>query len=157
MGIIKPVELKIEPGIVERFSVIARKAFPNEALAYLLGIRRGRQVTIMDLYEAEARVKSNSAFYETPNSLPDAYVHAREEGLFVVGDVHSHPYGWADWRHFDPYFVEEQCWPSYFDWQGRMGHWWITGICRVLEHRGGRRTTKTAFYGPLMPVNVKRR
>lgn len=144
---LRPIKVCVSRGLINEFKKEAREAFPKETFAYLLGRDAGTLVEIEELFTpmdvdewcTETSVDISDEW------LPAARKHAREHGLAVVGDIHSHPFRYGEIGKLKP-----ECAPSEQDIDGGMP--WIAGICQVQQRRGGSLITKLRFWGPMFPV-----
>lgn len=146
-----PVTVEISGKLLRQFKAAAKKAFPNETLAYLLGQDAGTSVSIDEFWFPEDVAK-----YATPGAVMiadhwEAQVkeYAREREHTVLGDIHSHPYNYLPGRRFLP----TDCAPSEGDyadpWKG------LCGICRVTQSKNGALRSSIRFWGPAVPVEMR--
>ena len=87
------IRLTVPPAVERSLIRQARKVYPIEMFAYLLGTIAGDSITIDDVWFPE-NLKEHSG----PNSVTpqpewaiEAHEQAREDGLTIVGWSHSHP------------------------------------------------------------------
>ena len=157
--LVKPIKIRVEPQVITDFEKLARKAFPKETLAYLLGVRKGNRIAIMDLWTPEdvGDYCTDSNVITPKHWDAEAHEHAEEEGWNVIGDIHSHPYTYTELENRRKRLkgkpeMEELNWPSSQDWYGRCGHLWITGVCLVKEDKLKRLSTNIMLFGPLLAL-----
>lgn len=141
---LRTIHLKVPAKIVEEFKGQAKRAFPKETFAYLLGRDAGTVVDVEELFvplDVDERCTETSVA-GTLQWIADAKQEATESGLQVVGDIHSHPYRY---EHLYP-----TCAPSEGDLDD--GFTQIHGICQVRQCKNGLLRTYVRFWGPLIPV-----
>jgi proteasome lid subunit RPN8/RPN11 len=144
---LRTIKVCVSRGLINEFKGEARVAFPRETFAYLLGRDAG---TIVEIEELFTPMDVDEWCTETgvdisDDWLPAAKKHAREHGLKVVGDIHSHPFRYGEIGKLKP-----ECTPSEEDIDNGMP--WIVGICQVNQAKTGRLTTRVRFWGPMFPV-----
>ena len=79
--------MKISQDIIDKIIAIAKSELPNEACGYLLG----SDGTITDNYAMTNIDHSPEHFSFDPKEQFAAIRYARENGLFVLANWHSHP------------------------------------------------------------------
>lgn len=156
---IPAIHLSIPPSVERQFRALARKAFPKETLAYLLGYDLGTRLEVTQLW-----VPPPESVLASVNSLIipaymdwEACQAAFEEDpdLCVLGDLHTHPYTTSDMRHLALATQGADIVPSSCDWGCRQGLRWITGVCAVWQTPSKRLFTEFAYWGPLTPLDLK--
>ncbi len=140
---ISPITVEVSRPLLERFKREAKTAFPRETFAYLLGQDAGDQVHIEDLWFPEdVHVHSSEDMVDVqPHWEFEAGAHAREEGLEVVGDIHSHPFRRRETQGTVP--GRE---PSEGDLERGVRR--LTGICTVVESKRGLRASIRFWWVP---------
>jgi len=126
--------------LVSRFRRRAKRTFPREAYAILLGSRVPQQITIEDLYfPTQSEIESTPEFVRVSEG---AWVAARLtadwQGLEVVGDLHSHCY-----KGKGPV---TDCAPSQTDLE-RFERAYVQGIMSITRLPGGKLRTRCRFWG----------
>lgn len=146
---LRPIQLEVRRSVVIDFKRLAKEVFPLEAFAYLLGRDAGDLIEIEDLF-----IPNDLVDWVTPTSvsisdlwLPAAKKQAKEGGLKVVGDIHSHAY-----KHYELGKMKPGCVPSAIDMEEGMQT--VTGICDVLEGKTGKLRSDIRFWGPMFPVRT---
>lgn len=147
--ILRPIQISLVPSAkpISRFVDQAKKAWPYETMAILLGHdsirRKDRHIEIHDLYVPEDLDKhcTTNRIYLQDHWYAEAVEAAKDDGLEVVGDIHSHPY---------IEYEATACAPSRQDLE--TYHWdGLTGIVNIwMSKRGLRHFVK--FWGPMPPV-----
>lgn len=142
--------VRVERSVIDRFRREAKKRFPKEAYAILLGTKAPPGF----YYVSELWVPGDIERYSTTHevTIPDhwaieAHHYAAEESLQVVGDAHSHPFSF---RECDGKLLGDE--PSAGDWA--LGWRDICGITCIAQQKDGRLRSKTRFFGPAQPVTV---
>jgi hypothetical protein len=142
--------------VVEDFKRAAKCAFPREAYGLLIGhddpgLRR-RKVTVSEIYIPEDVTR-----HCTPQGtdvqlrwIIEAAQRAKEAGAEVVGEIHSHPWTYAEWKASGR--VPERH-MSESD-QDRVMRNKVSGICRVYETRTGKLRASVRFWPPVVPVKL---
>lgn len=142
---VREIRLEIPRRLVEQFKRQAKAAWPREAFAFLLGRDAGDVVEFEDLYVPDGIQATETEITHNPAHMVEAREFAHDDGLDVVGDIHSHPRRYARWGGS---LLERT--PSEGDheigWRG------IAGVCVVAEQRDGRLRAAVKFYGPSIPV-----
>ena len=135
--------------IATRWHRECRRAWPLEAFAYLLGRRAGLAHFVEGIW-----LPADLERFSTPNSLSipqrwmrEALEHAEDEGLEVIGDIHSHPYPYSETNGA---FVEAI--PS----EGDHAQGWhlIAGVTALCETQSGRKLCRTRFYAPADRIRI---
>lgn len=137
------ITVRYQKSVLEPFRRAARAAFPNEILAFLLGHEHAGVWEVLDVWFPPVDDPGGNRWSIDGDAYGrwevEVLEHAREEGLEVIGDIHTHPYEYKDWCR--------QAMPSEGDWA--VG--WpqrLSAICQVQQERGGRLTTRVRFYPP---------
>jgi len=137
--------------LVSRFRRRAKRAFPREAYAILLGSREARQVTVEDLYfPTHSEIESTPEFVRvSEGAWAAARLTANWQGLDVVGDLHSHCY-----KGNRPVI---DCAPSQIDLE-RFERAYIQGIMSITRLPGGKLRTRCRFWasGPVTDTVILR-
>lgn len=125
-----------------------RKGWPFERFAYLIG-HRADLIEIEHLYiPADVAAHAGRKYVQTPSRWYFAALdEAAQEAAQVVGDIHSHPRSYRNWRG-----TTADATPS----EGDFAAGWI-GICGITvasEQRSGRIKCRTRFYPPAERVQI---
>ena len=145
----------IVPAEVEReFKAAAKKAFPAETFAYVLGRMIGDTVEIAELWwpdEDELEEACNTwRVNVAPHWIVEAAEAGKEQGLIPLGDLHSHPYEGKD------LITDRAQSEADIDRVSRMV---IGGICTVQRRqRKGKSYLRAGirWWPPLIPMRVER-
>lgn len=145
------ITIKIPRRLLDKFRKEAKRLFPREAAALLIGLRIGNGFHIDDLWipeDLEQHVSENKIDWQEHWDA-DAHCEAAEMRLAVVGYIHSHPYRFTDSNKGRFVGCAEPA-PSEGDWR----HGWkgVSAICVVAEQESGGLHTRTRFYGSATPV-----
>lgn len=146
----RAIEVSVERSVLEDFKRRAKVAFPRETMAYLIGRDLGDRMSIEGLYVPMGQAVYCSALKVAipPRWEDEAREHARGLGAAVIGDIHSHPRCYHEWKGQ----LSERT-PSETDHkQGWAG---LSGICVVSEQRRGGLLASVCFYGPSLPVRIR--
>jgi len=146
----RALRVEIPRRVLESFKRAAKKAFPREAFAYLIGQDAGDLLIIEDLYfpTDQGRYAGETGITVPPHWEPEARAHAKEQDATLVGDIHSHPRRFSQWKGQ----LSERT-PSEGDHaQGWRG---LCGICVIAEQSDGRLRASIRFFGPSFPVHTK--
>ena len=144
------ITVEIRRRIIERFKIEAKRAWPREAFAYLIGHNVGDLVVIEDLYIPDDVdcFNNETSVYPQLHWMAEARVQAEDDEMEIVGDIHSHPYTFAQCSG-----ALGETIPSEGDhaegWDG------ICGICVVSEQKSGGLKARARFYGPTFKVETK--
>lgn len=144
---LRTINLYVPPKIIEEFKKQAKRSFPKESFAYLLGRDAGTQVEIEELHTPHGVEQhcTEGSVSIGENWLSEARKEARTSGLTVVGDIHSHPF-------LCPKSYSPGCAPSEGDLDDGMTQ--IHGICQVWKTKSDKLQAKVRFWGPIVPVKV---
>lgn len=144
---LRPIRIKVSKRFIRDFKHLAKECFPKEAFCYLLGTDIGDTVEIEDMFVPNDLDEWTTPVETllSPTWLPAARKKAREHGLVVVGDLHSHPY----LKH-ETVFCKPEPVPSKTDFECGLSQ--ITGICAVWETKSNKLLSTIKFYGPMFPV-----
>ena len=137
-----PLRLQVHRPALWAWWRAARRRYPTEAFGYLIGRPVASSVFVAGVWlPRDIRRYSHTTHVEVPRHwFLRAYDQAHEEGLQVVGCVHSHP--------DDQY---DGC-PSKTDLSDISGAVW--GITVVKKRQGLPRVVRTDWYGPVVKVEV---
>lgn len=148
--------VKFPKNLAASFYRKARKTYPNEEFAILLAKKKGTLFLIEDLYYPPERLNDRSPDYVPvrPEWFQAADKVAKERGLSVIGDIHSHCYSEpdADYAGTDP---SEDDW-EYAEYMktSTENKYALMGIVRVLKV-GDKLSCKTRFWPALdIPVII---
>ena len=137
--------------IRSRWETYCRSVFPLEAYGFLIGETVGNVNHVEDLWLPTAEQHAKQA---RPDCIAvpegwgvEALEAASDEGLYVLGDIHSHPLPYATHRGEDFEAV-----PS----EGDYRHGWpgLCGITSIRQTQSGRLYTRTRFYGPTAKITI---
>lgn len=146
------ITVKVTRKVLDGFKRGAREAFPREKYCYLLGHEYGDVVQISELYYPEDADKHSTETQVNvrPIWLVEAEEHAKDIGLSVVGDLHSHPYLHEECSAGTPGRHQSEADLDYAPrWQK------IAGICRVTESQTGKLRASIRFWPPIIPVTME--
>jgi proteasome lid subunit RPN8/RPN11 len=135
-----PFTVEIPRRLVEEFKNAAKRAFPRETFAYLIGHEAGTSVGIEELYFPDGLEKhtTEAAVNVQPHWLIDAQAHARDIEATVLGDIHSHPF-----KHRRGHGEPDRS-PSESDIDRAWSN--LYGICLVRQDKNGRLFSSIRFY-----------
>ena len=149
--VVAEIHLEIPSRVAEEFKTAAKRAWPREAFAYLLGQDAGSEIAVEELYFPDGVDQhcTEDAVYAPPHWEIEARLYAQEAGLSVVGDIHSHPRRYSMW-----FGSRSDRAPSENDhesgWRG------IAGVCVVTEQKSGRLYARAPkFYSTSIPVKAR--
>ncbi len=137
------------PARIEReFKRAAKAAWPSEAFGYLLGTVAGDHVYIESLYVPDDMAEhcTHNRTEIQPEWLIDAQEAAKEDGLIICGDLHSHPFRYRETRGVIQDRVQSE---GDLDCPHK---WLVAGVCVVQEMRNKRLRASTRFWGPTVEV-----
>ncbi|MCE5309614.1 MAG: Mov34/MPN/PAD-1 family protein [Acidobacteriales bacterium] len=147
------ITLTVPPRIDREFKLAAKKAWPNEMFSYLLGTVAGDHVYVDSLYLPE-NVAENCTHSRTniqPEWMLDAQEAANEDGLVICGDIHSHPYHYRETRGVIQDRVQSE---GDLDCPHK---WLVAAVCVVQEMANKHLRASLRFWGPSIPVELKKR
>lgn len=87
------MQVFVHRGQLQYFRAKARKHYPNEIQAILVGTKRGNSVEVAYFAYPQYEVSNKSEVTADVHSLQEIHDDAAAEGLTVVGSIHTHP----DW------------------------------------------------------------
>jgi proteasome lid subunit RPN8/RPN11 len=125
------------------------QGWPHERFAYLIGHKQADIIEIEHLYiPADVAAYATRRSVETPNRWYFAALdEAAQEAAQVVGDIHSHPRTFRNWKG-----SRADATPS----EGDFAAGWV-GICGITvaaEQRSGLIRCRTRFYPPAERVKI---
>lgn len=141
------------PSRLEReFKAAAKAAYPRETFAYGLGVCAGDQLYLDEWWWPDdlERYCSEWCVMIQPHWIVEAVEAARESGLVVCLDGHSHGYR-AGEHSADRSQSEADI--------DRLGRPFVAAVCTVQPvKRNGRKVLRASmrWWGPTVPVVVKR-
>ena len=145
-----PIRVQVSRRVIGQFKRAAKEAFPRETWAYLLGEDAVDLVVAEGLYfprDVEKHCTTRNTHIQ-PHWDAEAADVARDEGLTVVGTIHSHPYTYRECggsiRDGAPSEKDHLC-----GWSG------IYGICVVAEQRSGRLISRIQFFPPAPVIQTE--
>jgi proteasome lid subunit RPN8/RPN11 len=147
-----PVRVEIPGRLVDEFKATAKRVFPNEAAAFLIGDDAGDYVAVDELYIPEDLEHLTSCGTVTLQHHWDmeAREQAQDSGLSIVGTLHSHPYRYGE------YIGYLDGAPSEGDHSDlALQKYGIVGICVVAQLKGGALRSSIKFFSPSPPVETK--
>jgi hypothetical protein len=131
----------------------AKLAFPNETMAYLLGVDAGTNVEVCRLW-----VPPDVSDSGTPDQIslldhwrPAAEEKAEELELAVLGTFHSHPYPLTPLGKTRCHMLEDPT-PSSADFLNSAELGPLIGICVIAETRSHELRSTLKIWGPQIPV-----
>ncbi len=132
--------VKCSRRLLNHFRREAKRAFPKEAFAVLIGTVRGDVVEVTQIYIPDHQRDAATPHKITvSNSWVDqARSLAKLSGEIVLGDIHSHTPTCARsrWR--------EDGAPSQGDWKVATDY--IHAICTVYKYTSGRMVSRVSFW-----------
>ena len=148
------IHLTVPPAIEREIKAKAKAAFPREWFCYCLGTVAGDSVHIDELWvpENQERYCTEATVNVQPWWMAEAAEAAKESGLMLVADAHSHGYSYREGRGvvIDRAQSEQDI--------ERAGRLFVAGICTVQQvMRAGRKTLRASlkWWGPNVPVQTK--
>ena len=152
--LIRQVTVQVSPEVTEAFKAKAKANFPKEAFAYLLGHQDNETIQIDDLfYPTGVDDYCHPGYVDVQDKwIRQVRRRAKQTGVMIVGDIHSHPYAIAEIEARRPHHPDTS--PSTIDWE-RTRFGLLMGICLLTETTNGRLRAKIKFWGPLVPVVIK--
>jgi proteasome lid subunit RPN8/RPN11 len=149
------LKLQVEPKVIRQFKRQARAAFPRETLAYLFGHQYPDRTIVTELWTPNGLVAlaNNNTIQMVEHAEYEAEEHAKEIGLELLGDVHTHPWTKDQLSDLHRLGTSSGTHPSESDWDRiGPGRRWITGICLINECENGRLICRIRFWGPLTHI-----
>lgn len=148
---LRPITIEVRSPVISDFKRLAKEVFPKEAFAYLLGRDAGNLVEIEDLWvPPDLASHTCETFVEiSPTWIKPAKRAAKDLGLSVVGDIHSHPFTYSQLGNNSLKWLAS---PSVGDMESGLE--WITAICAVVQNKDGRFRSTVKFWGPMFPVRT---
>ena len=70
----------------------SRETYPTEACGLLVGLKRGKDSTVLEVRRTPNVLKSSSRYEVSPEAELQVFIDADKNSLDVVGIYHSHPY-----------------------------------------------------------------
>ena len=136
--------IKISRRLLDHFRREAKRIFPKEAYAALLGESKGGVVKVTQLFfpEDQERYATKKNIPYSNTWLTKATVAARLVGLGVLGEIHSHP---------ENSRFEHDAAPSQDDWERASDASTVHGICSIRKYPSGRIITRIKFW-PKLPL-----
>lgn len=150
---LKPLNISIRRGAEKEFKDLAKRAFPKETFAYLLGHYFENKAFIDEIFAPPDvnNFTTKDAVHVQDHWLSLAKKEAKAQELNVIGEIHSHPYeyfpGGTSILRAGRILSEAD-----FD-RKPFG---INGICVVVEQKSKRLLASCRYYPPINPVNIKR-
>ena len=144
MRLIIPV--RIERGFVRA----AKKAFPREEIAYVVGHLSEDTATVEDLLipPQSALIRRRDSISVCDVWLTEAHESMEEDGLEMLGDIHSHTYVLKEYADLEP-----DCAPSEYDLDTQWGI--VHGICGIMASRS-RLKGRIRWWGNLRTLEICR-
>ncbi len=95
--------LRISQAIYDQLRRHAERAYPHECCGVLLGVLEAAATRVSSITEAQNAEAENpgTRYHLAPAELVRIALHARREGLEIVGFYHSHPDHPAQWSATD--------------------------------------------------------
>jgi proteasome lid subunit RPN8/RPN11 len=150
---VTPLNVKIPARLLRTLKRLGREAFPKETCAFLLGSADGcGLVEIRDCFAPDnvADYATESTIYGTQYKtwIKQARARGQEQGLLLVGDYHTHPYGfgrpWAERQQSESDLVLQSTYPFA-----------VYAVGVVCKFKSGRLAASIKFWGPTTPVVVE--
>lgn len=145
--------VEIHQNVARRFVRLSKKRFPIETFAILLGRRTETKLVVSDLFIPTDLDKftTEEVVFGNPEWPKLAKIKAQEEGLLILGDIHSHC------------FKEQiDCVPSEFDWdhsqdilkitEGKMA---TMGILTIWRKPPEKYKSRLRFWPIISPIETK--
>lgn len=137
-----PIRIAAPKGVLQKFVKRAKKDFPNEVYAYVLGHDAGTNVEIVEFYFPPQKAETGSV--QPLEDYAAAAEYAAEHDLQLLGDIHSHPYVAEEGETLTRAIL-----PSIYDYPYKG----ICGICGIVEKKG-RLLARVQFWGPIIPTEL---
>ena len=147
---VEPVKVELPSKLVKEFKCEAKKAFPKETLAYILGRINGHNFDVEELWWPDD-INNHTSTDEIrlqPYWAAEAQEHAKEHGLQIIGTIHTHPYKYGEVKGPDRA-------PSENDLDSELACYGLIGICRVVENKNGHLRTSIRLWSPMLDVKIK--
>ena len=143
--------LTVPPRIEREFKAAAKREWPKETWAFLLGTIVGDRAHVDELYWPEDADEHCTAWRSNPQPhwFADASERAEEIDAAILGSCHSHPY------HNDTNCLRERV-RSEGDMDYPPVANMIAGICVVQEMKDKRLRASMRFWGPSVAVELRR-
>ncbi len=149
-----PIRLEVPAKLTRDFKRQAKEAFPIETVAYVLGRDAGTIAEAHELYIPDGVQECCTAHYfiPQPHWAIEAAAAAKDEGLCVLGTIHSHPYTFREIGNRKPDRT-----PSEGDHDSRLLHVGvgIYGICAVQQYENGKLRASIRFWGPTCHLDTQ--
>lgn len=145
------VIIQVSEQLTKEFNKKAKKSFPNEAFAYLMGHIESEKIIVDDLfYPADVDSFCIPGQVNVQQKwMTEAKRRAKSTNTIILGDIHSHSYNNKQVKMYNAdTSPSEQDWNSLVD-----GH--IMAICLITELKDGRLRARTKFWGPMPQVKLK--
>jgi len=144
------VTIQVSERLTKDFKKRAKASFPNETFAYLLGRieGEGEKIVVDGLYYPQNTEEfcGPNFVYVQDDWIKEAKKEAKNLGMIVLGDIHSHPY--------KKHAKNTDTSPSEADWES-MEYGQIMAICVIKQLKNGHLRARTRFWGPMPQVKVK--
>ena len=142
------IQLTIPDKLVREFKVKAKDIFPLEQYAVAIGTIDGSTVEVEDIIYPEFKSTDCQVFLN-PIVLSEIALEAKECGLRVLGDIHSHCY--EEEYSIDGYKMDRA--------RSEADHYYaplfiIQGICVIIKHKGKMKAS-IKWWGPTMHIELK--
>jgi len=135
------LEIVVDRRVLQGFVRRALRRFPREYAEALWGSVKGSVINIQACLGIKHQGTRNSVDYES-EELQEQEQEAREQGLLLLGTIHTHP-------------NLKDCSPSESDWfSAREDGELIAGICAIWLVKQ-RRRTRTVFWPRLADYEVQ--
>lgn len=147
--------IRVHNRVVTKFKQEAKRAWPKESFAYILGNEGPGYLEISDIWIPEDIDKFTT---KMTICLQDHWAvqvidYCEDHDLTPLGSLHSHPYSYAEMTVKG----KKVCTPDHSTSEGDALCGItskIHGICRVLESKRGRLTATIRFWGPELPLGI---
>jgi hypothetical protein len=148
---IEPLRLKFPVRLDAEFKYEAKKKFPKETLAYVLGsITKGQIIACEELFWPDNSIGSENDIIVKDHWLREAQDSAKEQGLEVIGSIHSHPWKYKEGNMNWP---PDRA-PSENDYDSVLIHAGMLGICVVQEMANHKLRASIRFWSPMLNVKT---
>ncbi|HWR49910.1 MAG TPA: Mov34/MPN/PAD-1 family protein [Bryobacteraceae bacterium] len=142
--------LTVPPSIERQFKRAARKAWPRETWAFLIGTIAGDHAYVDELFfpeDVDAYCTEGSVHIQD-RWFVDAAEQAKESEAVILGAGHSHPYR----KGFN--CLRDRA-HSEADMDTSLAKM-ISGVCVVQEMKDGRLRASMRWWGPSVELRVER-